>query len=601
MVSIAPTFLSLTPETSVAAMTEEIARLAKFANLDLSLEPKAVPKIPLKNPKACFRGVPQEVRNMVYEYLLVDPILNRIDSISKQSNYGAATSYTLSTSLLYVDSETSKEAVEILYGRNTFYLACLPSDEETHLYSRVHLSPITIFQQQGDRGFPSIRESRAAAKVRHWTVVISARDIGGTTPPWALQEFCRALDHTTTKTVHICLIPKYIEDGLGNGDYTDISALLQPLKLLRLIQSFQVRDASIFEIPEEIEQDENFTISESQLDGLDAVEQVQLTQLAQSNVPLECTFELYPVLLRYAQGFEQHSLFKKEMSFDKNERFTEEELGSQYRFYYQNPLHNPFRNEDVTHPVEAALMRAKIASNYEYLLTFKKERLAVIEYLEPGYQRIFGAACRLRDFVLDNKCDGGLFDVHRQYYAEDPHDGKNRQRATALVLLKEYIESFKRDMPLEIKSNIRLHQNIYNSFYSSLAINSFWQNAESAPETQDYDRFAEHYTSAVDHLDAEYLEIRQARRELFEGGLPELNFRGCDVDLELSCFDKKVDWSVNEISVVSREEEKEDFDHSDNDRNSDHQGWENDSSDDQVSVDRDSDGSGNRINLREWF
>jgi len=46
---------------------------------------------------------------------------------------------------------------------------------------------------------------------------------------------------------------------------------------------------------------------------------------------------------------------------------------------------------------------------------------------------------------------------------------------------------------------------------------------------------------------------------------------------------------VNEISVVSQEEEKEDFDHSDNDRNSDHQGWENDSSDDQVSVDRDSD------------
>jgi hypothetical protein len=318
------------------------------------------------------------------------------------------------------------------------------------------------------------------------------------------------------------------------------------------------------------------------LDGLDAVEQVQLTQLAQSNTPLECTYELYPVLLRYAQGFEQHSLFK-------NERFTEEELGFQHRFYYQNPLHNPFRNEDATHPVEAALMRAKTASNYEHLLMFKKERLAVIEYLEPGYQRIFRAACRLRDFALDNKCDGGLFDVHRQYYAEGSHYGKNRQCATALVLLKEYIESFKRDMLLEIKTNIRLHQHIYNKFYSSLAINSFLQNLESAFETQDYDRFAGHYISAVDRLDAEYLEIRQARRELFEGGPPELNFRGCDVDLELSCFDKKVDWSVNEISVVSQEEEKEDFDHSDNDRNSDHQGWENHSSDDQVSVDRDSD------------
>jgi hypothetical protein len=158
-----------------------------------------------------------------------------------------------------------------------------------------------------------------------------------------------------------------------------------------------------------------------------------------------------------------------------------------------------------------------------------------------------------------------------------------------LVLLKEYIESFKRDMPLEIKTKIRLHQHIYNKFYSSLAINSFLQNLESAFETQDYDRFAEHYISAVDHLDAEYLEIRQARKELFEGGLPELNFRGCDVDLELSCFDTKVNWSVNEILVVSQEEEKEDFDHSDNDQSYDHQDSGDDSSDDQVSVDRDSD------------
>jgi hypothetical protein len=472
MVSTDPKFLPLTPETSVAAIREEIALLAKLADLEVSLEPKAVSQIPLKNPKACFCGVPQKVRNMVYEYLPVDPILSRIDSISSHSNYGAATSYNLSTSLLCVDSETSKEAVEILYGKNTFYLACLPSDEETHLYGRVHLSPITRFQQQGDRGFPSIRASQAAAKVRHWTVVVSARDIGGTTPPWALQEFCRALAHTTTKTVHICLNPKYIEDGLGNEDYTDISTLLQPVKLLRSIENFQLRCASIFEIPDEIEQDEDFTISESQLDGLDAVEQVQLTQSAQSNALLECTFELYPVLLRYAQGFEQYPPFKKEMSFDNNERFTEEELGSQYRFYYANPLQNPFRGEDASHPVEAALKRAKTAANCVDLVEFKKERVAVIVYLEPGYQRIFGAACRLREFVLDNKCGGGLFDIHRQYYTEDPNDGKNRQRATALVLLKEYIESFKRDMPLEIKSNIRLYQHIYNNIYSSLAVNS---------------------------------------------------------------------------------------------------------------------------------
>jgi hypothetical protein len=87
-------------------MREVIARLANLANLEVSLEPKAVPQMALRNPKARFRGVPQEVRNIVYEYLLVDSILSRIDSISSHSNYGAATSYNLSTSLFYVDSET---------------------------------------------------------------------------------------------------------------------------------------------------------------------------------------------------------------------------------------------------------------------------------------------------------------------------------------------------------------------------------------------------------------------------------------------------------------------------------------------------------------
>jgi hypothetical protein len=134
-------------------------------------------------------------------------------------------------------------------------------------------------------------------------------------------------------------------------------------------------------------------------------------------------------------------------------------------------------------------MNAKTTSNSEYLLTFNKERLAIIEYLEPGYQRIFSAACRLRDFVLGNKCDGGLFDIHGQYYTEDPNNGKNLQRATALVLLKEYIESFKRDTLLEIKSNICLHQHIYNNFLLRPAINSVLQNVDSAFETQDYDRF----------------------------------------------------------------------------------------------------------------
>jgi hypothetical protein len=104
---------------------------------------------------------------MIYEYGLVNPILGHINSVSRYDNYGSTVKYELSAPLLSTCRKISEEASKVLYEKNKFYLACLPSMVGTNLHSRARLSPITRHQSQGDLGFPSIRENPAVSKVLH--------------------------------------------------------------------------------------------------------------------------------------------------------------------------------------------------------------------------------------------------------------------------------------------------------------------------------------------------------------------------------------------------------------------------------------------------
>jgi hypothetical protein len=198
-------------------------------------------------------------------------------------------------------------------------------------------------------------------------------------------------------------------------------------------------------------------------------------------------------------------------------------------------------------------MRAKAASEIEDLSAFKIERAHIVEYLETEYKRILETACRLNDFIKENKCEGGLFDASRENHSRWQNENNNRQRATALVLLQEYAESFKRDIPLEIKTEIRLHQSLYDSFYADLWINTLLQQVNTAFETRDHGKFAEYFIYAVDELDEEYLEIREARKQLFKGDILALNQLGCDIDVDFSRCDEKVVWSINEPFIGPEE------------------------------------------------
>jgi hypothetical protein len=559
MVATTFPFISLTPALSQSEAIAEINRLARLVNARATLAPIEPPPRTLRNPQACFTGVPFDIRAAIYEYILYNPLLAQSLSVSKYSGYGATIAYDLSPQLLVLSRHINKETHKFLYERNTFYMACLPSRDQSPLRARIHLSPITRYMNESSPGCPSLVAIPAIERVRKWKAVVSAQDADEdipNSPPWSFLDFCRAICGKPPTSLEVAVIRKNVESGLVNSDYQTIETVLEPVRLLRSIERFQLRDTTPFEIPDDIDEDEDALEYPSHLDDLSAEIEVELTLLAQGHEPLECAFKMYPRILKYAQAFELNINFREEMSLTQDQSLSQEWLGDNYDFYNSNALRNPFKGY-LAHPVEAGLMRAKLASDRENLVQFKNERANILEYLENQYQRISAASTRVIDFVKTEKKVGELLDAESH---GDPvricYDSELalEKIGEAMTLVEEYAETFKRDMPMQMKKDIRRHQRIFDSFYAGSTCETLMGQLREAFDIGDWRRFVNLFRSTTSNLDTKYLSILRARKNLFEEDDLSLNSVGCNINFELSLTDEEINWSLNEpeFAVLER-------------------------------------------------
>jgi hypothetical protein len=552
-------FISLTPALSQSEVIAEINRLARVINSRATLAPIEPPPRTLQNSQACFTGVPFDIRAAIYEYTLYNSLLAQSRSVSRYNGYGATMQYDLCPQLLMLSRDINKETLKYLYERNTFYMACLPSRDQSPFFARIHISAVTRYMNESSPGYPSLVAIPAIERVRKWNAVLSARDAGEdipNSPPWSFLDFCRAICGKPPKSLDIAIIRKSVENGLGDSDYQRIELILEPIRLLRSIERFQLRDTTPFEIPDDIDEDEDALEYPSHLDDLSAEIEVELTLLAQGHEPLECAFKMYPRILKYAQAFELNINFREEMSLTQDQSLSQEWLGDNYDFYNSNALRNPFKGY-LAHPVEAGLMRAKLASDRENLVQFKNERANILEYLENQYQRISAASTRVIDFVKTEKKVGELLDAESH---GDPvricYDSELalEKIGEAMTLVEEYAETFKRDMPMQMKKDIRRHQRIFDSFYAGSTCETLMGQLREAFDIGDWRRFVNLFRSTTSNLDTKYLSILRARKNLFEEDDLSLNSVGCNINFELSLTDEEINWSLNEpeFAVLER-------------------------------------------------
>jgi hypothetical protein len=264
-----------------------------------------------------------------------------------------------------------------------------------------------------------------------------------------------------------------------------------------------------------------------------------LKQLACSNAPVEYAADMYRFLLDYAQAFEQYTPFMIEMCLQIGERPPHNHSwAKEWKHYIQHNIKNPFKSDE--HPVEEALMHAKISSSFEDLASFKQDRAAIIAYLEPQYQRLVLASNNIVSFIKSQKRDDGLFhaatpDISTPAY-RDPD-----KYSEALLLLQHFTVAFTRDVTPEVAIRIKKMQPSFDRIYSSTA--TALKELNQSLEAWEFENFKSQLIALYKTLERRFFRIRQARKHLFKKD--RCNEWECDIDLGLTWYDEEVDFSVN--------------------------------------------------------
>ncbi|KAF8859638.1 hypothetical protein BDZ45DRAFT_354002 [Acephala macrosclerotiorum] len=90
--------------------------------------------------------IPPEVRNTIYELLLVKTGLGEVDAIHPQYRHGASRQYNLSTSILRT-CQIYNEASEIMYAKHCFAISCIGPFYDAWFNHYLIASPLTRYMK----------------------------------------------------------------------------------------------------------------------------------------------------------------------------------------------------------------------------------------------------------------------------------------------------------------------------------------------------------------------------------------------------------------------------------------------------------------------
>jgi hypothetical protein len=293
-----------------------------------------------------------------------------------------------------------------------------------------------------------------------------------------------------------------------------------------------------------------------------------LKTLVEGDTPIKYVFMMYEKLLEYAQAFERHPRFKAEMSpvwgLARRNRTQRE------RLVYSRE-HNPFKQVPF-HPVEMNLELASIASEANDADAFKQARSAVLEYLEPQYQRIVAQAAAMAEFVKDENRRRGR--GWPSLFQGSDYPPERDFVTTCIMYLEDYAATFVRDVPSYTKFHIRKEKEEFDFAYSTLEREmtmAMLYNIQALRSmvyaTREWRKW---FKGAVDDMDKQYLAIRKARKALLDFDADD--DYGCDIDLELWRCDEMINWGTTEPNLHPLhlptagelyEYESDDFDDSD--------------------------------------
>jgi hypothetical protein len=262
---------------------------------------------------------------------LKNPTLGKAEAISELDGYGYMSKYDLHPAIIRTCKQICSEAYEVLYGENAFLAACFVT---TRLSGTRNSLPIFALTRYHVDWNIALSEFPGMLNVRKWKVVVSVIDPLEQTPT-LLGRLCAVLAKNPPQQLEVgVLVRETHEEDSPDEEYYDpehdpISEVLSPIKMLRNIPSFVIKDTEYFEAPNFMlpysfhpRKAENRSIV-SEFEDEPALIGV-LYNIVHESEPAEYPFEMLPLLIAYAQSFERFGPFKREMSYERHRHIKED-------------------------------------------------------------------------------------------------------------------------------------------------------------------------------------------------------------------------------------------------------------------------------------
>lgn len=546
---------------------------------------KAVGRIiETRAPKRNLLNIPQEVRDEIYSYLLVNPILGEASSVSASTSFGGTQKYNLHPNILYVCKQTYLEGIVALYG-NHIFVDCSNNpgiwdfqrdhlDSELGVYGFgtwilephiINLCPLTRYtnaQPRQHEDKPSFCHTPGLQHVGTWNVLLSAADGSAyTSNPFA--EFCLSLYRCLGVSLNISILPTcflkqqqrtFTEQAVLRTD-PGLGRNMIPLRMLRKVKSLVFKTATILEIPDYCYKNQEPKGADLSIPNLPSPELVKrYSELTNGVSPVvECVNCLYDVLEHYANAFDNAMLLVSNnvhVGSQRNIRVHDmwahvsQEVDSVRVFQRSNPELEgytvPLTDISIANPsIDHSLDHFE--SNEDIIL-FKQNRGQLLATMESQYQEIRACCIRFREHLQRENRPTGILSIGPSR-ATDQEEYWNSM-ARMMEQLEKYEYAFVRGLTEELQHTVQKENRFIVLKYYDFERELLMKKVRGAYERRMWKKFTKYFKSAVELLDKHFLNLRLGRMDLFKWDIFD---RGTDLDNQFERYDRII-WTEQKSS-----------------------------------------------------
>jgi hypothetical protein len=493
-----------------------------------------------------FFSLPLELHQMIYSYLLINPILADPKCLTWEHRLEHLDQYYLYPEILRTCRQINKNASDVLYGLNTFVLVCRPGkgfDTPLKRYrdsSEQRKQHTLGWHHQFDTF--AIKPWPAIKQVRRWRVIVVCKKKEEAFQDFGLVQFSQAISLNPPNSLQILITPKLLmASEVNTCDYRRIqvdvlfSLIRKPFSILRNIGRFTVEGEGWTEVlnfsPERTVVSHRSSIHEMPIFDILPKWCIGIKALMEGNSPVKPMFGMYEKLIAYGQAFERNKVCRDEMRMPFGTRRPAREthrsalpeglvdLGydpEAYSDYWHVILdvtqyNSPFECKAI----EKALKLAQIASEQNNLAAFRIQRGKLIQALNPRRQRIYAAAASIVEFIEGHKVRGGMFDPRMiaSKIAKIPIE----ELKIADDLLEKFSDSFSRRIPADLLQHVwNFRMEVYFK-WQVMSQNMLQEEARYALyHNKDSIEFIGLFKSACEELYEQYLEIQRTWADLLQ-------------------------------------------------------------------------------------